>query len=243
MNNIFVASITASEDGRVWTYGSPAGLLPALYTFPGGFTNNRLVFKSPGPIDENYAGPWGVIRYNTLALSLEFPVWNAAPVFGFFQSVQTNLYDEKRKALYVILNVPHSPVSNNSEIYFLISRDNGLTWSNPFKINTSRKNNRGFPSMALDQKTQNLIFGWYDCRDYKDGVSFNYWGGVIDAHTLDEVVEQIPKSNPLFSVPPQGYDIVPTTAAVSTNRPMLKRDKLKPGRPHPGLDALQQRSK
>jgi hypothetical protein len=207
-NNLFVASITASEDGKVWMYGSAAGLDPGQYCFPGGFTNNRLVFKSPGQLNENYAGPWGVIRYNTLASSIYYPVWKAAPLFGFFQSVQTNLYDEKRKALYVVLNAPYPELSNNSEIYFLISRDNGLTWSNPFKINTKKRNNRGFPSMALDEKTHNLLIGWYDCRDYQDGLSFNYWGGVIDTKTLDKLVEQIPKSNPLFSVPPTGFDVI-----------------------------------
>jgi hypothetical protein len=211
-NNIFVASITASEDGKVWMYGSAAGLDPAQYCFPGGFTNNRLVFKSPGQLDENYAGPWGVIRYNTLSESIYYPVWKAAPLFGFFQSVQTNLYDEKRGALYVILSATYPELSNNSEIYFLISGDNGLTWSKPFKINTKRKNNRGFPSMALDTKTHHLVLGWYDCRDYKDGLSFNYWGGVIDAKTLDKLVKQIPKSNPLFSVPPTGFDVLPTAA-------------------------------
>lgn len=204
-NNIYTASITASEDGRVWTYGGPDGLSPAAFPFPGGFTNNRLVFKSPGQLDENYAGPFGVVRYNTLSDSIYYPVWKAAPVYGFFQSVQTNLYDEKREALYVMLNSTYPELANDSEIYFLISRDNGLSWSNPFKLNSSHKNNRGFASMALDTKTGNLLFGWYDGRDFKDGVSFNYWGGIIDAKTLDDLVGQMPKSNPLFMVPAGGF--------------------------------------
>ncbi|MBS0654743.1 MAG: hypothetical protein JSR46_03115, partial [Verrucomicrobia bacterium] len=238
-NNIFTASITAAEDGRVWLYGEAAGLSPAAYPFPGGFTNNRMVFKSPGPLDENNAGPFGVIRFNTLQSSIYFPVWEAEPVYGFFQSVQTNLYDEKRNALYVILNAPYPDLSNNSEIYFLISRDNGLTWSNPFKLNTSRKNNRGFPSMALDKKTGNLVFGWYDCRNYEDGLSFNYFGGVIDAKTIDELVEQIPCSNPLFTVPVGGFDTIPSSPSAVTAvaskgaavaAPMLKKAPVKPRR-------------
>jgi hypothetical protein len=208
-NNIFISGLTASEDGRVWIYGSPAGLGPASYPFPGGFTNNRIVFKSPGLIDENYAGPWGVVRFNTLSLSIYYPVWEASPNFGFFQSVQTHVYDDKRQALYVIVNATYPELSNNSVIYFLASRDNGLTWSNPFRVNTSNKNNRGFPSMALDKTTGNLLLGWYDCRDYADGLSFNYWGGLIEAKTLDALAEHIPLSNPLFSVPSTGYDIIP----------------------------------
>ena len=42
-------------------------------------------------------------------------------------------------------------------------------------------------TMALDIKTGNLLFGWYDCRDYKNGLSFNYYGAVIDAKTLDKL--------------------------------------------------------
>ena len=77
-----MASITASEDGRLWTYGSTTGLSTGAYTFPGGFTNNRIIFKSPGPIDQNYAGPWGVFRFNTLSISLCYPVWKAIPFYG-----------------------------------------------------------------------------------------------------------------------------------------------------------------
>ena len=208
-NNIFVASIAASEDGRVWTYGSAAGLDPAGYAFPGGFTNNRVVYKSPGPIDQNYAGPFGVIRYNSLSDSIYYPVWQAAPLFGFFQSVQTNIYDEKRKALYAILNATYSELSNNSKIYLVISRDNGSTWSNPIFINSDDKNNRGFMSMALDATTGNLVLGWYDARNYENGLSFNYWGAVFPSKYLDELVEEIPFSNPVYAIPNGGYDVVP----------------------------------
>lgn len=238
-NNIYVSSITASEDGKVWTYGSASGLGPSEYVFPGGYTNNRIVFKSPGLIDENYAGPWGVVRYNSLSDSLDYPIWEAAPLFGFFQSVQTNLYDDKRKALYAMLNVTYPELSNNSNIYFLISRDNGLSWSNPLTINTTKRNNRGFPSMALDQKTGNLLLGWYDCRDFKDGLSFNYWGAVIPSRKLSKLVKQISYSNPLFSVPAAGYDILPPTGAPlqpvakgTKNKDSKKKDQKKANGPH-----------
>ena len=209
LNNIFTASISASEDGRLWTYGSSAGLSPAEYTFPGGFTNNRIVYKSPGPLDQNYAGPWGVIRYNSLSDSIYYPVWKAAPFYGFFQSVQTSLYDEKRKALYVILNTTYPELSQNSNIYFLASGNNGSSFSNPLLLNSTDKNNRGFPSMALDKKTGNVVIGWYDCRDSIDGLSFFYYGAVIPSDTLDRITSEIPHSNPVYTIPPGGYDVVP----------------------------------
>jgi hypothetical protein len=235
-NNIYTASIAASDDGKVWTYGSPSGLSPALYPFPGGFTNNRIVFKSPGPIDQNYAGPWGVVRFNSLADSLYIPVWKAAPVFGFFQSVQTNIYDNKRKALYVIFNATYPESSNNSEIYFLISRDNGLTWSNALNINDNNINNRGFPSMALDIKTGNLLIGWYDCRNYSDGLSFNYYGAVIDAKSLDELTQRIPESNPIFTIPAGGFNILSNIALADRATTISNDNKNRP-RPHTRLNA------
>lgn len=237
LNVNFTASITASDDGRVWTYGSAAGLSPASYPFPGGLTNNRVVFKSPGPINQNYAGPWGVIRYNSLEDSIYYPVWQAAPIFGFFQSAQTNFYDNKRQALYVILNATYPELSQNSRIYLLISRDNGSTWSNPIDINTDDQYNRGFPSMALDTKTGNLLFGWYDCRDYKGGLSFNYYGAVVDAKTLDQLVEQIPLSNPTYTIPASGYDIVPNI----DNLKVSKTGKTNNANKHRGPGRLQQR--
>ena len=226
LNANFTACLTASDDGRVWTYGSAAGLSPASYPFPGGYTNNRVVFKSPGPIDQNYAGPWGVVRYNSLEDSIYYPVWQAAPIFGFFQSAQTNFYDNKRQALYVILNANYPELSQNSRIYLLISRNNGSSWSNPIDLNTDDQYNRGFPSMALDTKTGNLVFGWYDCRDYKGGLSFNYYGAVIESKVLDQLVEQIPVSNPTYTIPASGYDIVPNMANLKLNN-KVKVDKNK----------------
>ena len=229
MNNIFTPSIAASEDGRFWVYGNPAGLVPAEYPFPGGFTNDRIVFKSPGPIDQNYAGPWGIARYNTLQDSTFFPVWEAAPVFGFFKSNQTIIFDEKRKALYVIINAPFSELSNDSKIYLFISRNNGASWSNPIFINSADKNNRGFPSMALDIKTGNLVFGWYDCRNSKDGLSFNYFGAVLTADFLDRITKDIPHSNPIYSIPAGGFDIVPTSNQLVNKQPkeILKSRSIK----------------
>ena len=199
-NTIFIASITASEDGKVWLYGSPPGLGPAAAPYPGsGINNNRLVFKSPGPVDQNYVGPWEVAIFNQLNLSLYFPVYEAQPVVGFFVSVQTNIYDDKRQALYVVLSAVFPDNSQNTRLYFMISRNNGQSWSNPIDISNSDVNNRGFASMALDSITGNLLISWYDGRNYTDN-SFNYFGTVINSKTLDMLVEQIPLSDPTYSI-------------------------------------------
>jgi hypothetical protein len=179
-----------------------AGLGPADYPFPGsGINNTRLVFKSPGPLDSNYAGPWSVITYNALSSTLYIPTWKSQPVFGMFQTVQNNIYDDKRQALYVLLNA-RTKGKAKSMIYFLISRDNGQTWSNPIELSNTFIANRGFPSMSLDTVTNNLIIGWYDGRDYANLTGLNYYGAVIDCKLLTKLVEQIPLSNPLYDIPP-----------------------------------------
>jgi len=202
LNNIFTASITASIDGRVWTYGSMAGLSPAAFPFPGTSINNtRLVFKSPGPLDSNYVGPWSVITFNAMSESLYIPTWSSQPVFGMFQTVQNNIYDDKRKALYVLLNA-RTEIDSNSMIYFLISRNNGQSWSNPIELSNTFIGNRGFPSMSLDVVTGNLVIGWYDGRKYANRTGLNYYGAVIDSDLLTKLVDQIPLSNPLYNIPP-----------------------------------------
>ena len=165
-----------------------------------GVTNSRLLFKSPGPIDQNYVGPFEVAIFNQIGFSLFIPTYDSQPVFGMFQTVQNNLYDDKRQALYVLVNAHFPDNSQNVRLYLLISRDNGQTWANPIDVSNTDHNNRGFPSMALDPVTYNLLIGWYDGRNYDDN-SLNYYGTVIVAETLDRIVEKIPLSNPLYSIP------------------------------------------
>ena len=100
----------------------------------------------------------------------------------------------------------------------MISRDNGQTWNNPFYISNSNFANRGFPSMALDTKTGDLGFGWYDGRDDKTEKSVQYVGAVLDHKELDEMVEKIPLSNPLFTRPPATTPIPPGVVEVKDER-------------------------
>lgn len=58
--------------------------------------------------------------------------------------------------------------------------------------------------MALDPIIDNLLIGWYDGRNYDDN-SLNYFGTVIDVKPLDQLVEQIPLSNPVYSIPAGGF--------------------------------------
>jgi hypothetical protein len=202
-NNNLTASIAASVDGKVWTFGSPQGLVPGGYAFPGSANvnnNHRIIFKSPGPIDENYVGPWTVANANLLQSSLFLPQWTSQPIYGMFQSQRQAVYDDCRQALYILVN-KRTKDAAKSQIYLLISRDNGASFSQPVEIATTTCANRGFQSMQLDTKTGNLLMGWYDGRDYKNLTGLNYYGAVITACQLDEWVKEMKASNPLYIEP------------------------------------------
>ena len=202
-NNNFTASIAASADGKVWTYGSPAGAGPAAYPYPGSSNinnNHRLIYKSPGALGENYVGPWTVANALLLQSSLYLPEWTAQPVFGMFQSQRQVVYDDCRKALYILVNKRTHGVAQ-SQIYLLISRDNGASFSEPIEVATTTCGNRGFQSIQLDTKTGNLLMGWYDGRNYKNLTGLNYYGAVVDACRLDELVNQMKCSDPTYISP------------------------------------------
>lgn len=124
------------------------------------------------------------------------------PIRGYFNSVQTIIYDNKRQALYALVGAQSPDYSQNMKIYFIISRDNGETWSYPIDINSSNFANRGFQTMALDEKNGNLAFGWYDGRNDPTFMSMEYFGAMLSAKELDKLVCGIPLSNPLFSILP-----------------------------------------
>ncbi len=204
-NKMFQGLPAASKDGRIWFQGisftqSDAPTMPYTYITP------RVVgFKSPGDLDENWAGPWHVRLVNnsgTGYFTEGITSTISSPVFGFFPTSQRSMvYDERRQALYIIVSGQTPDYSQNMRLTFIISRDNGLTWSNPIDISTTAFANRGFQSMALDEVTGNLVVGWYDGRNYPTFQSLEYMAAVIPAATLDCLVNSIPLTNPLFSIP------------------------------------------
>jgi hypothetical protein len=253
LNNASGANITASNDGRVWTLGD--GEETSFY-YPGtGIINMRGLFKSPGlgptgstgpAIADNWAGPWESKIVNSIGTAIGggtsgiIPTnqYNSQPIFGMFNSAQIIIYDDKRQALYAVVNGLFPYNSQNDRLQFYISRNNGQTWSNPVDVSNTDYANRGFQSMALDTVTGNLVFGWYDGRKNKDGTFTNlqYYMAVMNAKILDELVEKIPLSNPLYSIPAGGFNsaVVSSTAQsrskTSINKPsnfVNKRHKLR----------------
>jgi len=202
-NSIETPSITASMDGRFWALGRSFSS-SFFYNFP-----LVSLFKSAGTLDVNYAGPWLLGSQNQLQIiSDQLFEFSSVPLFGYFYTVQELLYDDSRQALYAIFSANFPTLSQNMRLYFSISRNNGLTWSQPYDISTTAIANRGFSSMALDQG--NLYLGWYDGRNDPNFQKIQYFGGIIPAQKLDRLVNQIPLSYPTFSIPGQGSTMLPT---------------------------------
>ena len=226
INVNILAGITASLDGRNWTFG--------IATNPGSECDAAfgMVFKSPGALDVNYAGPWNYAVVNTVNIyveSLPLPfVELSEPVRGYIhQSPQSNVFDDKRQALYGLIAGRIPDFSQNMRLYFAISRDNGQTWSNPIDIANTDFANRGFQSMALDSVTGDLYFGWYDGRNDSSFRSVEYYGAVIPAQQLDNLVNCIPLSNPLFSLPSAA---TPLGSSLQADSPLKKNHKVKRGK-------------
>lgn len=191
INTQNIGCITASIDGRVWVQG--IDYFPANgFTFP--FVQR---YKSPGSIDANYAGPFDIATIFGPWIIQNATTISSGPR-GYFPTLQGNIYDDARQALYSIIYWQIPDDSQNMEIYFMISRDNGLTWSKTLVINSTNFANRGFPSMALDPVTGDIVFGWYDGRNDDSYKSVEYMAAIIPAKTLTELVNAIPLSNPTF---------------------------------------------
>ena len=196
-----LSDISASADGRVWIQGIPDNLgikVGYSYIEPIG-----IIFKSPGALTSNYAGVWQQAIVNCKGIIYGPSIEESDPgLLGYFpNSVQSIVYDDSRQALYALVSATIPDNAQNMRIYFLISRDNGQTWSDPIDISTTAFANRGFQSMALDSVTGNLVFGWYDGRNDSTFQSVQYFGAILPATQLDALVNKIPLSNPLYTLP------------------------------------------
>lgn len=198
-----IANITASSDGRVWMQG-----LPNMPDAGSQISAAGIVFKSPGALDSNYAGPWQFTYWNAVqvfwgAYGSPYQIMSSQPNdFGYFVCPRSILFDEARQALYAIFVYQTPDYSENGRLFMIISRDNGQTWSDPINIATTVFANRGFQSMALDEVTGDLVFGWYDGRNDPTYQSVQYMGAILPAAQLDALVNRIPLSDPVYDLGP-----------------------------------------
>lgn len=196
VNQAAIVDIASSNDGRVWTYGtSSIGLNRSI------IIGTSMLYKSPGALNENYSGNWtNVISLQNISNNPVFQgLYVSQPQRGYLNSSTTSIiYDDDREALYTISMKKVPDFDQNSELNFLISRNNGQTWSDPIKISNTNFANRGFQSMALDPVSKNLVFGWYDGRHDPTFKTLEYYSAIIDKNTLDKLVASISLSNPIL---------------------------------------------
>ena len=230
LNTNQLSDITASADGRVWIQGIPDAV--EFFSATSYIQPTTIIFKSPGPIDQYYAGPWNYGYVNALATEYGISDQASQPVRGYLiaGSPSSILYDDGRQALYAMFVAQYPDYSQDMRIYFVISRDNGQTWSQPIDIATTIKNNRGFQSMALDPVTGNLIFGWYDARNSPDSTSVQYFGAIITKPQLDTLVDAIPLSDPLYAIPSAITASVPAQPKVIKDRKVAQKNRRKVSR-------------
>lgn len=244
---LVTADITASNDGKVWIQGNDSGLVAPPYSF---IQPMLIAYKSPSgtALDLNWAGAWNTATVNNIGptygdngeIPPGFPVTVSQPIDSYtLASPQSIIYDDARRTLYALVTAQIPDFGQNMSIFFIISRDNGMTWSEPIEISTTNFANRGFQSMALDTKRGHLVFGWYDGRNTDPNVptayqTLEYFGAVIPAKKLTELIEKISPSNPVFSVSSVAEALSVKSELTEEQKPLIKRraEAAKSNKPH-----------
>ena len=68
--------------------------------------------------------------------------------------------------VYAIWTQESPNESDNTDIMFQYSDDNGTTWTPPARLNDDHTANSQFmPAIAVDQATGDVAISWYDCRN------------------------------------------------------------------------------
>ena len=224
-NQQFSPSLAAAADGRVW-YSCQApyynvGMGPSIrYKSP--------ATGSPYPdiVAANYAGNWIVGEpgsYYPPLLPGFFSGEISYPSFGYFNDDRVIAWDEPRQALYMVTQFGPLPDSQDMRIAFVISRDNGQTWSDLIYVANTFSANRGQVNMILDPVTGDLIFSWYDGRnDTATYQNIQYFAGIMPAAQLSALVNDIPLSNPTYQSPNANVPGSYVITQVSSNTPALK---------------------
>lgn len=157
------------------------------------FTNLLVVI--PGGIvgvsNGNIQGPFVVAATNMQATS---PVTGLTSIeFQPQRGVGSNtfsaaVFDDSRNRIYIFYADIIPAGSQDMSLFLKWSDDMGVTFNGPIMINDVTENNRCLQSIARDPKKGNLFFTWYDCRDDNTNQTGRYFGAVISAKELEELM-------------------------------------------------------
>ena len=190
VNVVNIPCMTQSNDGTLFI------------SYSSGTTNTSpaLLVKVPpnttGVLDASLVqGPFTNFQHanDYLQAVASFPLENLS---YFTLTVQGFIYDNHRKALYVIINQQPTwydsktgDPSQNFDQFMVISTDEGVTWSQKFPIASTIKNNRGYASMAFNEKNKSIYIGFYDSRNSPGSVQIQYFGVTLSSKKLDRWVK------------------------------------------------------
>ncbi|MFA8451209.1 MAG: GEVED domain-containing protein [Bacteroidales bacterium] len=130
-----------------------SGIGFTMYSPDKGFTNKKVIIDSLSGMRywEFFTKPFNVHSYPSIAVD--------------------NSNGENRGTIYVCFSnvgYPAAPYGGTSDIYIIKSKDNGVTWSKPIRVNSEFGLNghmQFFPDIACDSKTGDLSVVFYDDRN------------------------------------------------------------------------------
>jgi len=146
----------------------PSGQVLVIYQFPTGGETGSKVYTS---LDADGLGAGGFATPRLLASSKVGGVDFIPAQAGRSIDAEANLaWDRSGGAhngrVYAVWTQETPNESNNTDIMFQSSDDNGATWTTAVKVNTDTGTNSQFmQSIAVDQATGYVGLSWYDCRN------------------------------------------------------------------------------
>ena len=194
-SNSRVISATSSGLGSTSAFttqtGQGAGNFGSTAVGPGG----RTIFTTMNPAggvgptnmalryDADGTGPGGYVLQNTIATNVGgFRLIPAQPSRSIDAQVQL-AYDFSGGArngnLYMVYTQAATTTTNDTNIVFRRSTDNGASFSSEVRLNTDAgTNSQFFGRLAVDQATGYLASVWYDARNSASNTAAELWGTV-----------------------------------------------------------------
>lgn len=194
LNTLTIVSIAAKNDGTVFLETAVLDTNALSYVGP------IVIFvKPPGGFNTPLIGPWTIDQItNQWGIpTASYPYGLSRPYFPV--SVKNMIVDDARGAIYAIITERLNFYSQNYNIFFMVSLDNGITWSEKFPLTKTVFQNRGFPSATLNSSDGALYVGYYDARNVDNNPpvgtvphsSLQYFGVQLTKKYLDKLVNSL----------------------------------------------------
>jgi hypothetical protein len=192
-NRVISATSTALGANSAFTVqtGLGAGNFGSTAVGPGG----RTVFTSLNPAggvgptnmqlryDADGTGPGGYVTQSSVATNVggfrPIPAQPSRTIDAQVALQYNSTGGARNGELYMLYTQASNNTTNDTNIVFRRSTDNGATFSSEIRLNDDVGNkSQFFGRLALDQTTGNLASVWYDARNSNDNSMIELWGTV-----------------------------------------------------------------